>query len=92
MRGAPLKIAQLLSIQEDALVPGPIRQAFEKAREQAHLMPSSEVESVMKKEMGAEWREHFEDFEIKPFAAASIGQVHLGVTKEGQVSRSRNRS
>ena len=52
MRGAPLKIAQLLSIQEDVLIPGPVRQAFEKAREHAHLMPSGEVKSMMKAELG----------------------------------------
>lgn len=39
MRGAPLKVAQMLSIQEDNLIPAPIRKAFEKAREQAHVMP-----------------------------------------------------
>jgi aarF domain-containing kinase len=32
MRGAPLKLAQMLSIQEDKLIPTPIRKAFEKAR------------------------------------------------------------
>ena len=32
MRGAPLKLAQMLSIQEDNLIPPPIRKAFIKAR------------------------------------------------------------
>lgn len=39
MRGAPLKLAQMLSIQEDKLIPTPIRKAFEKARETAHILP-----------------------------------------------------
>jgi aarF domain-containing kinase len=39
MRGAPLKLAQMLSIQEDKLIPPPIRRAFEKARETAHILP-----------------------------------------------------
>ena len=32
MRGAPLKLAQMLSIQEDNLIPPYIRKAFERAR------------------------------------------------------------
>ena len=43
MRGAPLKLAQALSIQEDKLIPKEIRQAFERARDQAYIIPSSEV-------------------------------------------------
>jgi aarF domain-containing kinase len=32
MRGAPLKLAQALSIQDDEMMPKPVRDAFEKAR------------------------------------------------------------
>lgn len=34
-------------------------------------------------ELGADWRDRVASFEETPFAAASIGQVHLGVLKDG---------
>lgn len=43
MRGAPLKLAQALSIQEDKLIPKEIREAFERARDQAYIIPDEEV-------------------------------------------------
>lgn len=39
MRGAPLKMAQALSIQEDEVIPKHVREAFEKARQSADIMP-----------------------------------------------------
>ena len=38
----------------------------------------------MKKEFGADWKSKLESFEEKPFAAASIGQVHKGVLHDGR--------
>ena len=35
-------------------------------------------------ELGEDWKEKFSSFEMKPFAAASIGQVHQAVLKNGQ--------
>lgn len=83
MRGAPLKLAQMLSIQEDNLIPPAIRKAFEKARESAHVIPPEEVEFMMKKNLGDNWREKFAKFGDSPFASASIGQVHRGELPTG---------
>ncbi|KAM3127939.1 hypothetical protein pb186bvf_019958 [Paramecium bursaria] len=85
MRGAPLKLAQALSIQEDELIPKPIRQAFEKARESADVMPQYQLEKMLREELGLDWESKFESFDIKPFAAASIGQVHRAILKDKQV-------
>ena len=41
MRGAALKIGQALSMQEDHFVPPQIKEAFEKARQSANIMPES---------------------------------------------------
>lgn len=39
---------------------------------------------MLVKELGWDWRDKFELFDDKPFAAASIGQVHKAVTRDGQ--------
>lgn len=45
-------MAQMLSIQEDNLIPAPIRRAFEKARDSAHVLPTEEVELMLVKNLG----------------------------------------
>ncbi len=39
---------------------------------------------MLNKELGASWRDNFSVFIESPFAAASIGQVHMGVLKSGE--------
>lgn len=41
-------------------------------------------QKVLVKELGANWRNQLVEFDMKPFAAASIGQVHRGVLKDGR--------
>ena len=41
-------------------------------------------QKVLVKELGADWRDKLLEFDMKPFAAASIGQVHRGVLKDGR--------
>lgn len=38
----------------------------------------------MSNDLGSNWRDKLEFFEEKPFAAASIGQVHLAKLKDGR--------
>ncbi len=83
MRGAALKLGQALSIQEDSLIPPVLKQTFEKARSYAYKMPKKQFLSVMSTELGEDWRDKFESIEEEPFAAASIGQVHKAVLKNG---------
>ena len=83
MRGAALKLGQALSIQEDKLIPPFIKEAFEKSRSFAHKMPESQLVEVLTRELGEGFLEHFEAFDMEPFAAASIGQVHTAVLRNG---------
>lgn len=84
VRGAALKIGQILSIQDSNVVSPEIVKAFERVRQAADYMPQRQVEKVLVAELGRDWRDKFEVFQDKPFAAASIGQVHLGKTKSGE--------
>jgi len=81
MRGAALKLGQFMSFQDNSKVPSALMKAMERTRREAYVMPEVQVEMVMRKNFGKSWREMYDSFEIMPFAAASIGQVHKAVYK-----------
>lgn len=83
VRGAALKIGQILSIQDSNVVSPQLAKAFERVRQAADYMPDWQVERVMNTQLGVDWRELLESFDDKPFAAASIGQVHRATLKNG---------
>jgi len=83
VRGAALKLGQMLSIQDGAVVGPELQKIFDRVRESADYMPEWQLESVMKDQLGDSWRDRFREFNIKPFAAASIGQVHYAELLDG---------
>uniref|UniRef100_A0A914I621 ABC1 atypical kinase-like domain-containing protein n=2 Tax=Globodera rostochiensis TaxID=31243 RepID=A0A914I621_GLORO len=83
VRGAALKLGQMLSIQDEHTVPSYLSQAFERVRQSADFMPSYQVDRQMSQELGANWQKLFREFDERPFAAASIGQVHKAITLDG---------
>ncbi|XP_020500056.1 atypical kinase COQ8B, mitochondrial [Labrus bergylta] len=84
VRGAALKIGQMLSIQDNSFINPQLQRIFERVRQSADFMPTWQMNKVLEEELGAGWREKLSSFEDKPFAAASIGQVHHGVLKDGR--------
>ncbi|MFJ8665028.1 ABC1 kinase family protein [Streptomyces sp. NPDC093600] len=87
LKGGAMKLGQALSVFESALpeeVAGPYRAALTKLQEAAPPMPTRTVHAVLAERLGEEWRELFLEFEDKPAAAASIGQVHRAVWHDGR--------
>ena len=86
MRGAALKIGQMLSLLDDGLLPPAIAAALERVRAQADVMPPHQLEAVMLAELGPSWRERLggDSFDVAPVAAASIGQVHSSTLPDGR--------
>lgn len=82
MRGAALKLGQMLSIQDENILPPRFQAALDKVRAGADVMPRKQLESVMKEHLGSAWRDLFVEFEDKPMAAASIGQVHAATIED----------
>jgi aarF domain-containing kinase len=56
---------------------------MEKARSEADIMPVKQVMKILDKEYGSEWQKKFREINLYPFAAASIGQVHEAIIKNG---------
>ncbi|XP_073339949.1 atypical kinase COQ8A, mitochondrial [Pagrus major] len=84
VRGAALKLGQMLSIQDDAFINPQLAKIFERVRQSADFMPSKQMMKAISSDLGPNWRDQLEYFEEKPFAAASIGQVHLARMKDGR--------
>lgn len=87
LRGAALKLGQMLSIQEDTILTPPLAKALRDVVHQgANAMPMDQLHHQLSTQLGdTEWRsKYFHTFEDHPLAAASIGQVHRATLKDGR--------
>ncbi|KTW25657.1 hypothetical protein T552_03517 [Pneumocystis carinii B80] len=81
MRGAALKVGQIISFQDIEMLPTALHEILIKLQNHANCMPMDQMEEVMTKEFTKDWRNLFSEFNETPIAAASIGQVHSAILK-----------
>ena len=84
LRGAAMKVGQLLSMDAGDLLPPELAEILSKLRANANPMPPKQLTQVLRTELGENWLTHFSDFQFVPLAAASIGQVHLAHHDDGR--------
>jgi predicted unusual protein kinase regulating ubiquinone biosynthesis (AarF/ABC1/UbiB family) len=83
MRGAAMKVGQLLSMESGELLPRELSEALSRLREGAHFMPLGQVGWLLDRAWGPDWQKQFRRFSFTPLAAASIGQVHAAELRDG---------
>jgi predicted unusual protein kinase regulating ubiquinone biosynthesis (AarF/ABC1/UbiB family) len=84
MRGAAMKLGQLLSLESADILPREFADALATLRASADTMPVAQLRRVLGREYGKGWEARFARFDLEPIAAASIGQVHAATAADGR--------
>jgi len=84
LRGAAMKVGQLLSMDAGDLLPPELAQILARLRADAQPMPMSQLVQVLEATWGKDWTRAFSQFSFTPMAAASIGQVHAAQALDGR--------
>ncbi|MCY1011304.1 AarF/ABC1/UbiB kinase family protein [Nannocystis pusilla] len=83
LKGAVMKVGQMASIASD-LLPKELAEALRSLQRQAPPVDFAVIARQIESELGAAPEVLFKRFEVEPFAAASIGQVHRATTDDGR--------
>lgn len=87
LKGGAMKFGQALSVFEAAIpeeYAAPFRESLVKLQSSAPAMPPADVHRMLAEQFGRGWPARFREFDETPAAAASIGQVHRAVWRDGR--------
>lgn len=84
MRGAAMKVGQMLSMDAGEFLPAEWEPILAQLRQGADSMPKDQLLYMLNTHWGQDWQTQFEYFSFEPIASASIGQVHKARLKGGR--------
>jgi predicted unusual protein kinase regulating ubiquinone biosynthesis (AarF/ABC1/UbiB family) len=84
MRGAAMKLGQLLSMDAGELLPAEWEPILSRLRQEADPMPKAQLIKTLEASWSKDWHQKFSYFSFAPIASASIGQVHRATLKDGR--------
>ena len=79
-----MKMGQLLSLEAGDLLTPELAALLRPLQAQAHVMPPAQLKQVLSAAWGKDFTKRFKKFDVRPIAAASIGQVHRAQTLDGR--------
>lgn len=88
MKGAAMKVGQVMSFLDVGLVPEEFREEFQKKlaalRDAAPTVTFKDMKKVIESQLDDPFKDVFDDFDEEPIAAASIGQVYHARLSDGR--------
>jgi predicted unusual protein kinase regulating ubiquinone biosynthesis (AarF/ABC1/UbiB family) len=84
MRGAAMKMGQMLPMESVDMLPRQFSEALADLCNTGSTMPDTQLKRVLEREYGKGWKSRFEYFDSEPIATTSIGQVHRATTRDGR--------